>query len=473
MKFSLKKTVFAIFVLLITVCIFTACDDPSQPPKHSITFDVDGETYHTLETSGSEVIALPADPQKTGYTFSGWYFDDGEWTQPFTKNTYRLDPLSSDTCVYAKWTINEYTVHVEGFETSQGRVNGQGKYNFGENVALSFVLKNDNVFVGWYRNNTFLSDTTSYSFTMPADDVNITAKCCKVAVEKNLPNAGVTTELNDIYAVGDVTTLTATTYLGYTWLGWFNGEEKLSGDLNYNLTIPDKNTTITAKWKVNNEMSNYTFDSTQELCTITGVIDKSISEISIPDYVNEIGGKAFENCYNLIHVTVPETVTTVNFGAFKNCTSLTSITLPFLGMTADNKLYANIGYIFGVRNPLSNDTVVPASLTDIVITGGIVASRAFWGCPNIRRVKLPDNLMSIPSEAFCYCSNLESVEIPSSVTFIDSYAFQNCANLTTLKYNGTKTQWNNISTNVSWNKNTGAYIVECSNGNLDKDGNEI
>ena len=48
---------------------------------------------------------MPLDPTKTGFTFGGWYLDEN-YTKEFSKNTTIL----ANTIVYAKWTINEYTV---------------------------------------------------------------------------------------------------------------------------------------------------------------------------------------------------------------------------------------------------------------------------------------------------------------------------------------------------------------------------
>ncbi len=72
----------------------------------TVKFSVDGETYASVSTGGSEVIKMPADPQKDGYTFDGWFWDDGVWARPFTANSLLNEPLKSDMTVYAKFTVN-------------------------------------------------------------------------------------------------------------------------------------------------------------------------------------------------------------------------------------------------------------------------------------------------------------------------------------------------------------------------------
>ena len=69
--------------------------------EFKISFIVDGKLYATVDTNGAEAIRLPVDPQKEGYEFRGWYWDEGTWQQPFTANSLLYTPISSDVEVYA------------------------------------------------------------------------------------------------------------------------------------------------------------------------------------------------------------------------------------------------------------------------------------------------------------------------------------------------------------------------------------
>ncbi|WP_202556053.1 InlB B-repeat-containing protein, partial [Paenibacillus silvestris] len=59
-------------------------------------------------TAGA-TITKPADPTRAGYTFSGWYKDEGYasvWN-------FATDTVSANTTLYAKWTaipVATYTV---------------------------------------------------------------------------------------------------------------------------------------------------------------------------------------------------------------------------------------------------------------------------------------------------------------------------------------------------------------------------
>ena len=95
-------------LILSVIAAFTAMISLTACGKVDFTvkFSVDGETYASVSTEGSEVIKMPADPQKDGYTFDGWFWDDGVWARPFTANSLLNEPLKSDMTVYAKFSVN-------------------------------------------------------------------------------------------------------------------------------------------------------------------------------------------------------------------------------------------------------------------------------------------------------------------------------------------------------------------------------
>ena len=65
-------------------------------------------------------------------------------------------------------------------------------------------------------------------------------------------------------------------------------------------------------------------------------------------------------------------------------------------------------------------------------------------------------------------TNLESITIPNSVKNIGYGAFSECTHLTTINFNGTKNEWNNIVKGNYWDEDTGLYSVYCSDGVIDK-----
>lgn len=152
---------------------------------------------------------------------------------------------------------------------------------------------------------------------------------------------------------------------------------------------------------------DFTFDAT------TGTIKKyngNDAVVNIPSEINgtpvtTIGNAAFRDS-SVTSVTIPASVTEIGSNAFAHCTSLKSITLP-------------------------------SSLSSI-------SEALFSGCSQLTTIQIPDSVPSIQSCAFYHCRNLETIRIPVSVTLIETDAFAGCPSLMTVTYSGSKTRWDKI-----------------------------
>ena len=56
--------------------------------------------------------------------------------------------------------------------------------------------------------------------------------------------------------------------------------------------------------------------------------NSSLTSVSIPDSVTEIGNSAFASCSSLTNVSIPDSVTEIGYGAFRGCSGLTSVSIP-------------------------------------------------------------------------------------------------------------------------------------------------
>lgn len=84
--------------------------------KKTITFVSNGGTnVAPMEKVPTGMIGRLPTPVRSGYTFEGWYTDDGTFANPFAEK--RMP--DSDVTLYAKWTANQYkvTFHVNGGNT--------------------------------------------------------------------------------------------------------------------------------------------------------------------------------------------------------------------------------------------------------------------------------------------------------------------------------------------------------------------
>ena len=102
----MKKLLISILSILIIcggVFALAACGG-GEPTRYNINFIVDGEVYATVETVGDAIVEMPASPTREGYTFDGWYYDNGSFEMPFNEGSLIEAPVFESFDVYAKWT---------------------------------------------------------------------------------------------------------------------------------------------------------------------------------------------------------------------------------------------------------------------------------------------------------------------------------------------------------------------------------
>ena len=176
--------------------------------------------------------------------------------------------------------------------------------------------------------------------------------------------------------------------------------------------------TLKGSIKADHSVFYLTFDKATK--TITGVTDKAITTINIPDEiegvaVTKIGDNAFNNLSKLTSLTIPDSVTVIGDGAFMKVTSLTSVTIP-------NSVTRIGKYAFYECTSLTTSITIPNSVIDI-------GEGAFINCTSLTSVTLPNKLTGIQMSTFANCASLVSVTIPISVTYIRMLAFSNCKKL--------------------------------------------
>ncbi len=106
-----KKMLIVVLAVMTALCAFSATACGTSLFK--VSFIVDNEIYHVLETGGKEQLTLPATPTKEGYNFDGWYFDKDVWQRPFTASSLLEVFLAGDTSVYAKFSEAHTHAHTE------------------------------------------------------------------------------------------------------------------------------------------------------------------------------------------------------------------------------------------------------------------------------------------------------------------------------------------------------------------------
>ena len=124
------------------------------------------------------------------------------------------------------------------------------------------------------------------------------------------------------------------------------------------------------------EISSYAFNGNSSIKTV---------DLGNASRLSRIGDNAFNGCSSLSEITIPETVEEIGFGAFQNC----------------------------------------CELKTAVINGNIskLPSQCFYNCENLSSIKLSDSIAKIGEFALSECDSLTHITISNSVSEISDNAF--------------------------------------------------
>ncbi|WP_458255323.1 InlB B-repeat-containing protein [Dysosmobacter welbionis] len=310
---------------------------------YTVTLNTNGGTINSGNVTGytygvGATLPTADDMTYTGYTFKGWYDNEGLTGFPVTAIS---DTETGNKEYWAKWEANAYTVTLN---TNGGTINNGNvtEYTYGVGATLpTDVTRTGYTFKGWYDNEnltgspvtaiggtemgnkeywakweinqyTITFDTAGgsvvtpitqnygtaitapadptkngYTFvgwnpeipaTMPAEDLTVTAQWTLdlYTISYNLNN-GTATGNPDSYTVeSDAITLNTPTRPGYTFTGWSG--TGLDGENNMTVTIPTGSTgnrTYTAHWRYNGSGHSYSYYTIKATAGAGGSISPS------------------------------------------------------------------------------------------------------------------------------------------------------------------------------------------------------
>jgi len=231
----------------------------------------------------------------------------------------------------------------------------------------------------------------------------------------------------------------------------------------------------------------------------------NLHEVKLPSTLVEIQSNAFCNCHELQNVVLPKSLISVGTYAFGSCDNLNSIYIPISVVKIEYAAFSN-GYpliiyceaesrpknwdfewtlhdnstIYWGISSVYSDELFEYSLfndftasikkyigseTNIIVNSQItydgntytvtnigeeafaktnvkkvelpntilsISDSAFYSCEDLTTVLLPDSLLSIGNYAFIYCNNLTNLTLPNSLTSIGADAFTCCHTLNTI-----------------------------------------
>ena len=211
-------------------------------PTYAVTLHTNGGTINSGNVTGYTYgvgAKLPTadDMTYTGYTFKGWYDNEGLTGSPVTAIG---DTETGNKEYWAKWEANAYTVTLN---TNGGTINNGNvtEYTYGVGATLpTDVTRTGYTFKGWYDNENLTgSPVTAISNTETGNKEywakwEINQYTITVKPENGKADITITQDY------GTPITAPTLTREGYQFNGW---------DKAFPTTMPAENLTITAQWR--------------------------------------------------------------------------------------------------------------------------------------------------------------------------------------------------------------------------------
>ncbi|MGI6701772.1 MAG: leucine-rich repeat protein [Christensenellales bacterium] len=483
-KKSTLKIILAVLILtVIAISAYFAYDFIKLKEK-TITINVMGVSDEiTVNVKTGRIINLDA-PEKEGYDFIGWYYDE-QYYKPF-------DPLKNfvfkELTIYAKMQIKSYTMT---FVTDGGSAVNPVEFEYNDIPAEPAPPeKPDYMFAGWYLDSELSEkhsfdtvineDFTLYAaYTLISDSLTYTLNYGKMTITGK--KAGISTYVYipreiEGYRVGsigyeafkDLDTLKEIYILDKDLSiesGIIKGCDALekitiplvnAGSSGHNMiafffggaAIPDSLKTITiiegltslSEAAFNNILNVETITLPKSL-TIIGeyafVNCQKLKNIVIPENVTSIGANAFLHCYSLSEMSIPAKVEVIPEYAFSNCNNLTEVTLPEGLLRIKDYAFNECNLLEKINLPGSLETIgafafyEANALNNIVIPSKVkeIKNYTFYNCSSLSDIQLSDGLTTIGEGAFYDCASLKRIEFPDSLTTIKMSAFNDCSSL--------------------------------------------
>ena len=165
--------------------------------------------------------------------------------------------------------------------------------------------------------------------------------------------------------------------------------------------------------------------------------------IVMPRGITRAASYAFNECANLQSVEFSNSLKYVAQSAFAGCASLRTLNLEqvdsigaaafsrckiFNAANMDKVQYIGASAFYDCTNLSGANGVVSLPMCDSI------ANKAFYGCSNLEKIELSENLRFLGLQAFMECSSLTSINLPSSLQTLSSETFANCALLKDVSY---------------------------------------
>ena len=231
-----------------------------RKPIYKVEFNTNGGSNVDVQYVEEGGFIEEVTTQKLGYTFIKWDYDF-------------LSSVNSDLLVSAIWEANrdtpyEVRYYLENLDGSVSEFKKERLEGTTDSIVYPEIKKVEHYYCG-----------TPNVFGKVYPDGSLVLN---IYYYRNEHSVNLTNENSDageikgsgIYKHGEQVKISATTNEGYTWLGWYNGDELISADAEYSFVMDEQNYELTAKWVA------YTVTTTtndEEAGEFTAYTDKKVT----------------------------------------------------------------------------------------------------------------------------------------------------------------------------------------------------
>ena len=231
-----------------------------------VSFDLNGGTTQS-DSSNKYMSSIVAenfffDVKKDNYNFRGWEYNGKKIFDSKGNKIENVDIAETMTfkAIFAQDVILTITTNM----IDAGTISGEGTYQYNSNVDVSVTTNRGYVFVGWYLDNTLLSNQETYNYTIENVDITLEARfrynVYELKVESAYPILGSVmitgdseykeSSTKEFNYLSDVTVSAKTNTTDYQFLGWFDEENNLvESNAEYSFKMPYENYHLIAKWE--------------------------------------------------------------------------------------------------------------------------------------------------------------------------------------------------------------------------------
>ena len=357
---------------------------------------------------------------RTGYNLNGWFCKGEEWR-------FNSDVVLNDMTLDAKWSAQEYTLL---FDSNGGSPIESMKVIFDSEYALPTTEKDLYTFNGWKYEASKVADSGTWSIDA-VGDITLVADWVRTTHKITFDSAGgsaVSTMTVESYT--EVETLPVPTWADHQFLGWQLNEALVE----LPLQMEDSDIHLVAVWKGISDIFEFR-DESDGTVTITKFIGDD-SSVTVPDKianktVKSIAEDAFENGSEIKELILGSSLTNLEYKSLLGCSGLEALTL-------SGNAVGSLKYFFG-----NDEASVPSTLETITFAEGSTtySKDVFDELPtsHLYKINLPASVTTTPADAFYNCPNIEEVYVPDGVTKFSNRTFCNLANLKKLNIPSTVT----------------------------------